>query len=102
MKNSRKKYVLAILSHAVNPYTTKEIADFCYPITLKSIYASLKNYHRQGLVKREKQNGKFVYWITEKGQDRLEYLLGSESIKEQIDLLVREPIRNIYREKDYE
>lgn len=102
MKNSRKKHVLAILSYAENPYTAKEITELCYPITLNSICASLKNYHRQGLVARKKQNDKFVYWITEKGQDRLEWLLGSNSIKEQIDLLVREPIRNIYRKKDYE
>lgn len=92
-RNKRKKFVLALLSYSVEPYTAKEITDLCHPITLNSICSSLRNYCNHGLLKREKKDNKFQYEITQKGLERLEYLIGNKTIKSQIDLLVRESIR---------
>ena len=92
-RNERKKFVLALLNHSIKPYTAKEIANLCYPITLSSTSTSLKNYCKYGLLKREKKNEIFQYWITQKGIERLEYLIGNNSVKSQIELLVREKIR---------
>ncbi|GAI62627.1 unnamed protein product, partial [marine sediment metagenome] len=75
------------------PYSSKEIHDLCPDISLNSLRTSLKTYFVQGLIKREKKNGVFVYWITEKGLKRLEYLIGKQTVKEQIQLLTREPIK---------
>jgi hypothetical protein len=46
-----------------------------------------------GLLKRKRINDKFHYKITPKGLERLEYLIGSKSVKSQIELLVRESIK---------
>ena len=91
--NIRKKQILAIMSYAVHQYTAREIADLCIPVSLSNISDYLRKYTQQGLLKRKKENGKFVYWITPRGLERLEYLLGSKSIKPQIALLVREKIK---------
>ncbi len=92
-RNERKKFVLSIMSYMVHPYTAKEIHELC-SVSLGSICSSLKRYCSQGLLKRKKNNAKiFEYNITQKGIERLEYLMGSLSIKEQIQLLVREKIR---------
>ena len=94
-RNERKKIILAILNHSIHPYTAKEITDFCHPITLNSICSSLKNYCNQGLLRRKRENKKtpYKYKITQRGIERLEYLIGNKSIKSQIELLVREKIR---------
>lgn len=92
-RNVRKKHILAILSYS-KPHTSQEIADLCNPVSLSSIRTSLRSYCKQGLIKRKKNNDDvFIYWITERGLERLEYLLESKSLKKQIELLVREPIR---------
>lgn len=91
-RNVRKKHILAILSYS-KPLTSKEITNLCFPISINSIRTSLKKYYEQGLIKRKKEKDIFIYWITQKGIERLEYLIGSKSVKKQIELLVREPIR---------
>lgn len=100
-RNVRKKHILAILSYSVHPYTSKEIADLCCPVSINSIRTSLKKYVEQRLIKRKKINDIFVYWITPRGLERLEYLLGSKNIKDQIDLLVREPLDFKHNQKKY-
>jgi predicted transcriptional regulator len=93
VKNSRKIHVLALLNNINTLYTAEEIANMC-PVSTSSVRASLKGYCNQAIIKREKRDGIYVYWITQKGVERLEYLLGeNNSIKNQIELLVREKIR---------
>lgn len=94
-RNERKKIVLALLNHSTQPYTAKEIADFCHPISINSIRTSLKRFCGQSLLQRKRKDKKtpYEYKITEKGKLRLEYLIGDNSIKSQIELLVREKIR---------
>ena len=89
--NIRKKQILAILSYTNTPYTSREIADLC-PVSLSCVCALLKRYVQHGLIKRKKENDKFIYSITPIGLERLEFLLGSKSVKERIDLLVRETL----------
>jgi len=88
--NIRKKQILAILSYA-REMTAKEITDLCFPVSLTCISSRLLSYLKQGLVKREKRekDNIFIYSITPKGLERLEWFLGSKSIKKQIDLLVK-------------
>ncbi len=90
--NLRKKQILAIMSYATHPYTAREITDFCYPVSLSNICDYLRKYTKYGLLSRKKENNVFVYWITPRGLERLEYLLGTPSVKAQIKFLVREPI----------
>ena len=92
-RNERKKYILALLNHSTKTFTSREIADLCYPVSYSSICTSLKNYYEQGLLRRKRKNEIFFYNITQKGIERLEYLIGDTSIKSQIELLVRERIR---------
>lgn len=87
--NIRKKQVLSILSYTY-PYTAKEISDLC-PVSLSCICALLKRYTKIGLIKRKKENNKFLYEITQKGLDRLNYLINLK--EEQDELLVREPVK---------
>lgn len=101
-RNERKKFILALLNNMNTPYTAKEIHDLCSNVSLSSICASLKNYYTQGLLERKKENGIFVYQITKKGIKRLEYLENNintieqvRSVKEEVQLLVREPIRKL-------
>jgi len=91
-RNKRKLKILTILNYATKPQTAKEIHEQCYPITLaiETIRSSLLSYIRQGIIKRKKENRSYIYWITQRGIDRLNYFLNS---KEQIRLLAREPIR---------
>ena len=95
-RNERKKFVLALLNHSIKPYTSREVADLC---SVSSMKTTLKRYCQQGLLKRKRENKKnntpYKYSITSKGIERLEYLIGDNSIKSQIELLVREPIREI-------
>ena len=86
IRNERKIQILNILLYATRPYTGEEIAESCL-ILLNCAYNRLLSYLKQGLVKREKENGVFVYTITKKGIKRLEYLSGSEKIKPQIELV---------------
>ncbi len=91
-RNKRKLKILTILNYATKTLSAKEIHEQNYPITLaiETIRSSLLNYIRQGIIKRRKENNSYVYWITQKGIDRLNYFLNS---KEQIDLLIREKIK---------
>ena len=90
--NERKKFVLALLNHSIEQYSAREIANKCYPVSINSIRTSLKRYCNQGLLKRKRENKKelYKYIITQKGIERLEYLIGNNSVKSQIELLVRE------------
>ena len=85
--------MLALLNYSI-PYTAKEIADLC---SVSSMRTTLKRYCQQGLLKRKRENKKqntpYKYEITQKGIERLEYLIGNTSIKSQIQLLVREKIK---------
>lgn len=95
-RNERKICVLNILSYySERPYSSKKIAKLCPDVSVSSIRTSLKTYYNQGLLKRKKENGVFVYWITEEGLKRLEFLIGKKTVKDQVQLLVREPIRKI-------
>ena len=94
-RNERKKLILATLSYSISPYSAKEIHDLCSNISLSSICTSLKRYYTQGLIKRKKKENKFYYKITQKGIEKLEYLIGDTSIKSQIELFVREPIKKL-------
>ena len=96
--NERKKFVLALLNHSIEPFTARQIANSCYPVSINSIRTSLKRYCNQGLLRRKRENKKtpYKYSISSKGIERLEYLLGDDnSIKNQIELLVREPLRSL-------
>lgn len=87
--NIRKKQILAQLSYALKPQTAREIAEIC-PVSLTCVSSLLKRYVEQGLLKRKIENNKFIYWITPRGEARLNYLL---NIRDQIKLLIREPIK---------
>lgn len=91
-RNKRKLKILTILNYSTKTLSAKEIHEQSYPITLaiETIRSSLLNYIRQGIVKRKKEKNSYVYWITQKGIDRLNYLI---NVKEQIELFVREPIK---------
>ena len=92
-RNVRKKHILALLNNINTPYTANEIANMC-PVSINSVRASLRNYCNQAIIKREKRDGVYVYWITPKGSERLSFLLGKDnSIKNQIELLVHERIK---------
>ncbi len=91
-RNKRKLRILTILNYSIEPQSAKEIHEQCYPITLaiETIRSSLLTYIRQGIIKRKKENKSYVYWITPRGIDRLNYFMNQ---KEQIDLLVRVPLK---------
>lgn len=91
--NVRKKQILAIMSYTIHQYTAREITDLCLLVSLSNICDYLRKYTQQGLLKRKKENGKFVYWITPRGLERLEWILGTKSVKEQIKFIVKEKIR---------
>ena len=78
-RNKRKLKILTILNYATKPQTAKEIHEQCYPITLaiETIRSSLLSYIRQGIIKRKKENRSYIYWITQRGKDRLNYFLNS-------------------------
>ena len=98
-RNERKVCILNILSYySDRPYTSKEIHGLCSNVSLNSLRTSLKTYYIQGLLKRKKIDGVFCYKITKGGLKRLEYLIGSKSEKDKIDLLIREPVRKIKNE----
>ncbi len=93
--NVRKKQILIFLNYSP-PQTAREITDFC-PVSLSCVCALLKRYTQQGLIKRVKENNKFIkpflYEITEKGEERLDFLIGNKSEKEKIDLFIEESIK---------
>jgi len=95
-RNKRKLKILTILNYSSKPLLAKEIHELCYPMSLSltTICSRLLSYVRQGIIKRIKENNvyikPFLYEITPRGEDKLNYLI---NVKEQIKLLVREPIR---------
>ena len=98
-RNVRKLQILTILNYATTPLSAKKIHEQCNStITLTTIRTRLLDYVRQHIIKRIKVNKKYKYpyeyQITQKGVNRLNYSL---NIKDQIDLLVREPL--LIREK---
>ena len=95
-RNKRKLKILTILNYSTKTLSAKEIHKQSYPIglSIEAIRSRLLSYIRQGIIKRKRENNRFVYSITLRGVDRLNYFL---NLKEQIDLLVREPVRHLFK-----
>lgn len=93
--NVRKKQILILLNYSPIQ-TAREIADFC-PVSLSCVCALLKRYTQQGLIKKLKKNNKFIkpflYEITNKGVERLNFLVGNKNEKEKIDMFISESIK---------
>lgn len=79
-KNKRKIQVLAILTYSNKGKTASEILELCEPrCTLGSLMTSLNKYRKYNLIKKQKQDNKFVYSITKKGEKRLNWLISNFS-----------------------
>jgi len=73
MNVNRKFQILEILNKA-GEITAQEVYESLKNEVKKTtVYDLLRRYHVQGLVKREKRLGIYVYSLTKKGKERLYY-----------------------------
>lgn len=80
MFNEKKRKVLGVLARN-GPMTPPEIAVRARIYPVKAMYSYMRRLARYNLVSRGRKfrRGRMLYWLTEKGQARYEWLKKSPS-----------------------
>ena len=72
-KNARKRAILAVLARATGGLSYAQVGGAAGIYPLRHVAGDLAKYHRWGYVRRVRMAGKFRYWITKRGAERLAY-----------------------------
>jgi DNA-binding IclR family transcriptional regulator len=81
--NEKKLRVLAVFERG-GPLTPVEVAVRARAFPADAMYSYLRRLARWGLVTRGRRwrRGRMLYWLTEKGKRRLQWLRGSPRLRE--------------------
>jgi DNA-binding MarR family transcriptional regulator len=83
-------------AYASGEITSSDLAD-SQGVSLHAASTRLKRYHRQGLFRREKNGKKYVYDITVKGIERIDWLREKKATKELFQTIAakRCPVKKV-------